>query len=71
SRGRDDRLQALTVAGRNGEGDAIAHPSNSHATPQNGIPKSDSFDPINPLEGCVKFRSAHAAKRARTSNLTY
>ncbi|WP_292667639.1 hypothetical protein, partial [Mesorhizobium sp.] len=49
SRGRDDRLQALTVAGRNGEGDAIAHASNSHATPQNGIPKSDSFDPINPL----------------------
>ncbi|TIS85260.1 class I SAM-dependent methyltransferase, partial [Mesorhizobium sp.] len=26
------------------------HASNSHATPQNGIPKSDSFDPINPLD---------------------
>lgn len=50
SRGRNDRLQALTIAGRNGEGDGIAHASNSHATPQNGIPKSDSFDPINPLD---------------------
>ena len=35
---RDDRLQSLTIAGRDGKMDAGAHSPDSHDTAQNGIP---------------------------------
>jgi len=49
--GRDDRIQAMTVVGRDGEADPCAHGPDSHGHTRSGIPKPDSFDPINPLGG--------------------
>lgn len=45
---RDDRLQSLTFAGRYDEGDAVAHPPDSHPTKRKGIPNRT-----------LSFRSIH------------
>jgi hypothetical protein len=58
----DDRAQSLTVAKRRGEGDANAHAARLACHGAIWNPKSDSFDPINPLAENWLYREVGGAK---------